>query len=290
MHIVKNSQTAPLSEPEGECRSPGLIKEPGNLGYKERRDTQHELVWDQERARITFAEMPSAEETALSRLFAKARANNCEKLIEAPPLANSSSLEKFDFTPISRVDFSQPPLECKTPVQPPDFDRLVGLETLMHMPSFEQLLRTTSYKMLEAQFSSFKEIPVNESKRFDVGLQKVVDSADRAATKGRPQSMQWPAQRCQAYFSTGGRSSLSESRSSTEGSRFSNAASRSWTGASEANFGKLRGLDEHCAARSNSRFGGVDPRDVLQNIWNRFVAKKNASLMLEVMQRKMRIR
>ena len=284
MQIVTNSQLIPASEPETECRLDGsnAAKTSKKAGYAERRDLQHALVWDQEPARMTFAEMPSAEEIALCRLFEQARKHTGNAVETVPPplsaavsqnvVVQKSDCQKLDFSPHKPFRFSPPPLTALAePCVDPYADRheLVGLETLAHVPSYEQLLRTTSYNIIESHALSLREAPLIEGKRFDASLKALVDAADFAQSKGRSHASRLPQLRCQAYLSTASRSELPGRQSS---------------------FSKLRGLDEHLAACSNWSFWCVDQRDIMQNIWNRFVAKKNASLMLAVMQRKMRIR
>ena len=343
MHLLTSNQVPSVSISHGGGGAIHSVN-PRNTGYAERRDEQHALVWDQESPRMTFAEVPSAEELALIRLFEVARRHEqaadsksqretdfstqvlktpvtqpkgqdvqeqrhvlqspnsqnpssqnpsaldlnvfydacLEAIFPAPP-ADSGALKDVQMQ-TGRLDFSPAPFNFHGESQPvSNFKRrplsakestelaeslidLVGTETLRHVSSYEKLLRNTSYRVLEGNVGNLKDMPVSDSKTIDASLLKIVDSADRVSAHQYSQYLSTSAFRCQAFLSLGVKS-----------------ADAAWE------VKKLRGVDEHPIARLLS-FDCSEVRDVLSNLWNRVVAKKNASLSLAIMRRKMRVR
>lgn len=294
LHSVNPGQVAPTKQ----STASGLPGASNRPGYVERRDLQHAMLWDQEEVRITFADNSSPEEAALSKLFDKARAPDtpppehcsletssasCQWLLELAAHAEPSAIlsfpepaeaaQRLNFSPVHDFDSSSSPetpqLNRKTYTLA-DLDyEFFGLETVMQVPSYEKLLRTTSYQMLEARLSGVTEMPLGESRQFDVSLQKVVDSADQCLTESPAQKPQESASRRQMF----------RTKAATVAQVRAHAQAR-----------KLRMLDAHVESRSGCWFGAGDVRDVLQNVWERFVSKKNATLMLDVMRRRIKTR
>jgi len=294
LHSVNPGQVAPTNQSTA-SGFPGVSNLPG---YVERRDLQHALLWDREEVRITFADDSSPEEAALSKLFDKAREQDtpppehcsletasasCQWLLElaahsAPSTILSSpapaaAAQRLNFSPVHDFDFSSSP---ETPQRNrktytlADLDyEFFGLETVMQVPSYEKLLRTTSYQMLEARLSGVNEMPLGESRQFDVSLQKVVDSADLCLTESPAQTTQASASRQQVF----------RTKAATVAQVRAHAQAR-----------KLRMLDARVESRASWWFGAGDARDILQNVWDRFVSRKNASLMLHVMRRRIKTR
>ncbi len=336
VQIVTNNQPAAPLVSEGEGGQAQYLK-PRNTGYVERRDHQHAMIWDQEPARMTFAEIPSAEETALIRLFEAARKHGhiadsqtqkCGDFEPASlpmPQSNSAvlSFEMQNWQDCNPLYFGRqnPNLQisvqkhatpttlfASAPSEPetlqadifakswqldfsprtaepePDFNArrksisekeatelaeglldLVGTETLRHVSSYEKLLRTTSYRVLEDQAGNLRDLPVSDCKRIDASLLKLVDSADRVSAKKYSHYLSTSAFRCQAFLSL-----------------------HTVASAVPSELKKLRGLGEKPKAQASVPFYCSEAREALSNLWNRVVAKKNASLSLAVMRRKMR--
>lgn len=252
LHSLNPGPVGPANQPTANGL-PG----PSNLaGYVEGSDLHQSMLWD------------SPENAALSKLFDKARNELAPPSAETSPASCQWLLElAAHAAPSTILSFPEPaevPPQNRKTYTLADLDyEFFGLETVMQVSSYEKLLRTTSYKMLEARLSGVDQIPLSESNLFDVSLQKVVNSADLCLKES-------PAQAPQANLSR---------------QRIWRAPARAL-----ARSRRLRMLDAHVESRTSWWFGAGDARDVLQNVWDRFVSRKNASLMLDAMRRRIKLR
>ncbi len=274
MHAVTNSLPAAITETRDFYKfdSTKTVRSLRDAEYADRQDQQHRHLWDQERARMTFADTATEEETALTNLFEYVRQSNLNPIVEPPPA--SSVLPQpgqARFAPSNFFEFSPPP-PSSVPEPFPQRDPYAPVEeeTCMHISSYDELMRSTSYRLLQSHAGSFSEIPISTSRRFEVSLNTVVNSADFAASRGRSESLRPPTLRCEAYLSMN---------------------SRSAAALSHGDFKRARGqIASNCSRQLDRHYLGEDMRQALFGLWDRVVARKNASLMLEVVRRKLKPR
>lgn len=290
MHAASISQSASAAD-SGQSRpfdSTQTVRSLRGEEFAQRRDEQHRSLWDNEAPCMPFADIQSPEEAALADLFEFVRQNDLNPIVMPPPPC-SPALYKSEtrFAPSNYFEFDPPPSSsvsacapngCATnfrPVRHDDFPQRdpyapAEHETCMRISSYEELMRTTSYKLLQAHAGDFSEIPVSESRRVEVCLQAVVTSADQAAARRRPETTDLTTLRCEAYLSVSRRTSASMNHDNFKKAR-ATTSSRS-----------AGHLDRHYICD--------DMKQALFCLWDKAVAKKNASLMLEVVRRKLRSR
>lgn len=274
MHAVTNSQPAAITEAGNfyGFDSTKTVRSLRETEYADRQNEQHRHLWDQERAHMTFAETASEEEAALTDLFEYVRQNNLNAIVQPPPTSVVLPVQnQARFAPSNYFEFSPPPPSLlPEPFPQRDPYAPVEDETCMHISSYDEMMRSTSYRLLQAHAGSFAEIPVSYSRRVEVSLNTVVNSADLAASRGRSDSLRLPTLRCEAYLSPNSRQTQSVNRN---------------------DFKRARGNKQsNCTAQLDRHYLPEDMRQALFGLWDRVVAKKNASLMLEVVRRKLKPR